>query len=68
MQLDRSLSEGQDESRNTSFLERTTIVKLGIRNYDYLFPQVMQRWFGLEALCFLLLMFIYIEKDEAELR
>ena len=49
MQLDRSISEGQDESRNTSFLERTTIVKLGIRNYDYLFPQVMQRWFGLEA-------------------
>ena len=23
MQLDRSVSEGQDESRNTSFLERT---------------------------------------------
>jgi hypothetical protein len=25
MQLDRSVSEGQDESRNTSFLERSTI-------------------------------------------
>ena len=27
MQLDRSVSEGQDELRNTSFLERTTIYK-----------------------------------------
>ena len=55
MQLDRSVSEGQDESRNTSFLERTTIFK-------------SNRRFGSETQSFLTTdVYFDIEKDEAEL-
>ena len=56
MQLDRSISEGQDESRNTSFLERTTIVKLGIM--ITFFRRLCRDGLDWKPKSFLLLMFI----------
>jgi hypothetical protein len=55
MQLDRSVSEGQDELRNTSFLERTTIYKSN-RGLDL----VSKSFFTTDV-------YLDIEKDEAEL-
>ena len=55
MQLDRSVSEGQDELRNTSFLERTTIYKSN-SGLDL----VSKSFFTTDV-------YLDIEKDEAEL-
>ena len=55
MQLDRSVSEGQDELRNTSFLERMTVQRRKQR-----FGSNIQSFFTTDV-------YLDIEKDEAEL-
>ena len=54
MQLDRSVGEGQDSSGNASFLERAAMGRVGTQGLC------------LKPYASLLLMFIDIEKDEAE--
>ena len=56
MQLDRSVSEGQDELRNTSFLERMTVQRRKQR-----FGSGIQKLLYYGCL-------LDIEKDEAERR
>ena len=56
MQLDRSVSEGQDELRNTSFLERMTVQRRKQR-----FGSNIQSFFTTDV-------YLDIEKDEAERR